>query len=338
MASIRVRIIIAVVAGCVGILTAGDPAWAQFAGAAEPDLSGSWLAINDEDFNSRGGEGPLPSDYTGLPLTDEGRTLALSTPESRFSMIERQCALLPPHYLAVGPFGLKISAETDLLTGSTVGYRIGAWLNRMETVIWLDGRPHPSENAPHMRSGFETGQWRGNTLTTHTTHMKGGIVRRNGAQVGDQATATTHYLRHGDLLTVVSFIADPIYFSEPMVVSRPFRYDYSNTLPSSGAACTPGFEGVERYSVPHTIPEENPMIGYLFKTHGIPREAQMGGAETMYPEFRKKLKNTYVQPEKCPQDCGGAGPPLGFGAPGGPGGPPAPGGAPPPAPGAPPPR
>jgi hypothetical protein len=33
---------------------------------------------------------------------------------------------------------------------------------------------------------------------------------------------------------------------------------------------------------------------------GIPVEAVMGGAETMYPEYRKKLKETYKRPAKRP--------------------------------------
>jgi hypothetical protein len=31
--------------------------------------------------------------------------------------------------------------------------------------------------------------------------------------------------------------------------------------------------------------------------HNIPLEAVLGGPETMYPEYRKKLKDAYVRPE-----------------------------------------
>jgi hypothetical protein len=40
----------------------------------------------------------------------------------------------------------------------------------------------------------------------------------------------------------------------------------------------------------------------------IPVEAVLGGAETMYPEFRKRLKDKYVAPEKCVRYCCGFGP------------------------------
>lgn len=42
----------------------------------------------------------------------------------------------------------------------------------------------------------------------------------------------------------------------------------------------------------------------------IPREAALGGAETMYPEFRQRIKGTFVRPEKCTQNCGAPNPPL----------------------------
>jgi hypothetical protein len=38
----------------------------------------------------------------------------------------------------------------------------------------------------------------------------------------------------------------------------------------------------------------------MTKLWGIPVEAVKGGAETMYPEYRKKLKDTYVRPAQRP--------------------------------------
>ena len=41
----------------------------------------------------------------------------------------------------------------------------------------------------------------------------------------------------------------------------------------------------------------------------IPLEAALGGPETTYPEYRKKLKDQYTQPEPCQKVCGpGMGP------------------------------
>jgi hypothetical protein len=31
----------------------------------------------------------------------------------------------------------------------------------------------------------------------------------------------------------------------------------------------------------------------------------MGGAETMYPAFREKIKDKFTMPAKCQRNCGG---------------------------------
>ena len=220
-------------------------------------------------------------------------------------MIERQCVGWPPHYIVMGPFGLKIWNDTDPVSGRTIAWRIGAWEDRAEVTIWMDGRPHPSANALHERGGFTTGEWNGNTLTTYTTHIKAGGIRRNGAPNSDQETLTTHYIRHGDLLTVVAMVEDPIYLTETEVVSKNFQLDTANAIAPVGPPCVAGFEGTSSASVPHYLPGENPSIDELMTVYHIPREAALGGAETMYPEFRKKLKATYAAPEKCLRNCGG---------------------------------
>jgi len=112
-----------------------------FAIAVEPafsqsDLSGSWAAINHEDAMERV-PGPYAVDYTGLPLNSEGRAKALTYSQSQFSMTERQCALYPPYYLDLGPFGMKIWNVTEPINGTTVAWKIGAWEDRAENTIWI---------------------------------------------------------------------------------------------------------------------------------------------------------------------------------------------------------
>jgi hypothetical protein len=77
--------------------------------------------------------------------------------------------------------------------------------------------------------------------------------------------------------------------------------------------------------VPHYLPGENKWINELTQNRGIPVEAVMGGPATMYPEYRKVLKDTYKRPATCKVDCaaptpaapaagGGAAPPPARGA------------------------
>jgi hypothetical protein len=270
--------------------------------AAQTELAGSWAARNHEDGLERGG-GPYAVDYTGLPLNDEGRAKALSYSADQLSMIEHQCGQWPPFYLVKGPFGMKIWNEIDPVTGNTTALVIGAWEDKGLQRIWMDGRPHPSKNAPHERGGFTTGEWQGTTLVAYTTHIKAGALRRNGAPNSDQTTITAHFVRHGDILTVLEIIEDPIYLTEPELVSKSFQPD-PNPMSPVAPPCVAGYEGVPDGKVPHYLPGTNPSIDELTKFYGIPREATLGGAETMYPEYRHKIKDAFVRPDKCTQNCG----------------------------------
>ena len=228
--------------------------------------------------------GPYAVDYTGLPLNEEGRARALSYSASQFGVIEHQCGFWPPHYLVMGPFGMKIWNQTDPVTGKTIAWTIGSWEDRGLTTIWMDGRPRPSRNALHLRGGFTTGEWDGNTLVTYTTHIKAGAIRRNGAPSSDEETMTMRFIRHGDLITVLATIEDPVYLSEPYIITKSFRLN-PDAAPMSpvGPPCIPTYEGTAEGSVPHILPGENPSIDELTTLYHIPRNAVLGGAEHDVP-------------------------------------------------------
>ena len=269
---------------------------------AEIDLSGSWTAKNHEDSMERGA-GPNPGDFAGLPLNESGRAKALSYSQSQLSMPERICAFYTQWHMAIGPFSLKIWNEADPVTGKTVAWVVGGWETRGPMTIWMDGRPHPSKNAPHSQTGFTTGSWDGDVLTAVTTHMKTGYIRRNGGPISDEATITTHFLRHGDMMTLALVLEDPIYLTEPYIITRSYIVGPA-PVNSAGPPCIPGDEGVEAERVPHYLPGKNPLLDELTKVYNIPAEAALGGAETMYPAFRDKMKDKFVIPAKCKQNCG----------------------------------
>jgi hypothetical protein len=267
---------------------------------AQAELAGSWAARNTEDIS----RDSYPVDYVGLPLNDEGRTRALTYNESQLAMIERQCEGWPAFYFVQGPFGLKIWGDTEPIKGITTSWTIGAWEDRAPLVIWMDGRPHPSRYAEHTRGGFTTGTWEGTTLVAYTTHMKAGFIRKNGPPSSDRATMTSRFYRHGDILTVLAVIEDPIYLAEPEIVTKSFQLTAAPISPI-GPPCVSGFEGRRPgESVPHYVPENNPFVDELTTLFHIPREAVLGSADTLYPEYRKKIKDTYVRPEPCNRDCG----------------------------------
>ncbi len=269
------------------LLGARTPASAQF------ELAGSWVPRD-----SRTGNDFTTVDYTGIPINDEARERALSYAPAQIALMERQCQGWAPYYLVIGPFGLKIWQEMEMVRGTTISWTIGAWEDRLPLKIWMDGRPHPSRNAPHERGGFTTGRWEGNTLVAYTTHMKAGQLRRNGTPNSDLATMTTRFIRNGEYLTVFAVIEDPVYLSEPWMLTKNFQLDASPVSPV-GPPCTPAFEGAGGGGVvPHFLPGKNPFVDEMTETLHVPREAVLGGAETLYPEYRKKMKDAYVRPEQ----------------------------------------
>src|SRR5277367_5082174 len=88
--------------------------------SAQIELTGSWTPRNHEFLTGDG----LPVDFTGIPLSQEGRIRALSYSESQLEMVEHQCQGWPAFYLVQGQFGLKSWSETDKVKGKVISYKI----------------------------------------------------------------------------------------------------------------------------------------------------------------------------------------------------------------------
>jgi hypothetical protein len=270
--------------------------------SAQFEFTGSWTPIGTEDVQNDS----LPVDYLGLALTEEGRARALSYDESQKSMIERQCQGWGAAYAVLGPFGLHVSTQTNPATNRVVSYTIDPWEDWNGLTIWMDGRPRPSAYALHTQEGFTTGKWEGGALAARTTHMKPGFIRKTGVPLTDQATIDWRFYRHEDVLTVVMIARDPVYLVEPEIVSKGFRL--SPRPVDYRTPCVPGYEGREPGDgVPHFAPNQNPFLDEFMQFYSLPREAVLGYPETLYPEYRKKIKATYVPPPPCKEACGQAG-------------------------------
>jgi hypothetical protein len=234
------------------------------------------------------------------------------------SLPERQCLYYAPHYVVLGPQGLRLWADTDPTNGQVVAWNISAAIDRAVIKIWMDGRPHPSENALHTFGGFTTGVWEGNTLTAHMTHFKEGYLRRNGVPSSDKATFTMHISRHANTLTITGILEDPVYLTRSFIVNRTWELDPTANINPLTNPCVPEAELADlkgEGGVPHYLPGENPFVNEMTRMYHIPVEAVLGGAETMYPEYRKKLKDQYVPPTVCTRYCCGWGGAAGATAP-----------------------
>ena len=138
------------------------------------DITGLWrpLARNQD------GSG-LTGDSAGLPLTPNGQWRAQSWSPDDFDTAEWVCRPHAFDYSLEGPLSaLRLWADIDRPTQKVIAYRGHINMMEQETTIWMDGRPHPPENALHTWSGFTTGEWDGDVLVTTTTHLKEAYIRR----------------------------------------------------------------------------------------------------------------------------------------------------------------
>ena len=264
----------------VCVFAASAPAFAQV------DFTGEWAPRFYEDQPERVA-GPELGDYLGLPITDAARMRADTWNAAIQTLPEWQCRPHSADYIWRGPSNLHIWKEVDPVTREITAFH-AEWLRSVDNVYYLDGRPHPSPNAAHTWAGFATAKWEGNMLTVTVTHLKEGYVRRNGVPRSDLATVTEHWIRHGNWLTVVTIVNDPVYLSEPFIRSTDYELDEHQLVPPYPCDVV---EEVDRPKgvVPSFLPDSNPSLHDFAAARHLPFEATRGGAETMYPEYRKKL-------------------------------------------------
>jgi len=258
---------------------------------AQVDVSGEWGSTFHEDLPHRGGM--RLADYTGLPLNEAGWRKGQSWDEAARSLPERQCIPHVVTYSMRGPATIRFSKVVDVDSGRLLAYSLVGSYGRPR-MIWMDGRAHPSDLAPHTWAGFSTGRWERNTLVVTTTHIKTGWLQRNGAPTSDLATMTEFFTRYDNHLLLVSFVNDPVFLSEPMV--RTTNYEFSPTANANAwGNCGPAQIGDElpgrsKGEVPHYLPGEKTHVEEFLSNTGIPAEGARGGSKTLYPEYFVTLR------------------------------------------------
>jgi glyoxylase-like metal-dependent hydrolase (beta-lactamase superfamily II) len=253
-----------------------------------PDIAGEWRLDNSEDDTTA--QPPL-GDYTGVPFNEAGRLRSDTTPESIWGTPEYQCRPHSAPHQWRGLGGARILKEQDPLTRDVKAYHI-QFMRSLDRPVFMDGRPHPPAWAPHTWTGFSTGEWVGNTLKITTTHLKDGYLKRGGPQTSDMYSMSEFLTRHGDVLTIITVIDDPIYMDEPYLHSTTYSYDptasVAHEVCNSSAFAENG--GTNRHWVPHFLPgENNARAEWLKDEDWFPPEAVFGGVKTLYPEYRTTL-------------------------------------------------
>src|SRR6266853_3139033 len=249
---------------------------------AQTDFSGEWAPVRNQDNT----ENPLIGDWIGIPLNEAGLARSEAWDASIQSLPEWQCR---PHgwaYIYRGPTALRIWKDTDPVSRDVTAFH-AQWQQSSATPIYMDGRPHPPDYAPYSWMGFSTADWQGDILKITTTHLKEDYYRRNGIFASDKATVTTYWMRHGDYLTWINIVHDPVYLTEPLIRSGEYRLTLGAAFPAH--PCIPADEGHQTGVVPAHFPGKNPFLQEPAAMMKIPEEALRAGAKSMYPEFRATL-------------------------------------------------
>jgi len=254
------------------------------------DLTGEW---SPRVYNTHMDIG----DYTGIPLNEAGRLRAEAFHPDQLDLPENLCR---PHPIDIGlrvsVSQLRITSELDPDTRRPIGLRLKVAWQEPEQLIYLDGRPHPSANAPHKWSGFSTGHWERNTLVYTTTHLKEAYLTRTGVPKSPKATVTTRVHRYGNLLTIVFIINDPAYMTAPYIRESSWVLDPNQVIPPFPCEMSPDGTIVPAGKVPSFLPGKNEILSEFATEYGIPLESALGGEETLYPEYIKKMKTMKVAP------------------------------------------
>ena len=281
------------IGSAVALILVAAPARGQ-----QVDLAGMWSATlgNHEELPLRGDPGVEVGEYVGVPLNEAARQHADSWTPTMHSLLEWQGRPHPVTYSMRAPRpDFRMGAVVDQKTERLIAYTISGLFGRADRTIWLDGRPHPSKYAEHLWQGFSTGEWVDGGLKVTTTHIKYSFVHRNGIPLSPYAAMTEYYWRHGDFLTLAIIVEDPIYLTEPLVRTATFKRDPNLTIPAlqafEVAEELPSLEKgqVPAYPLGTTHPE------YATR-HNLPFEASQGGAQTMYPEYMKRIEELRKTP------------------------------------------
>ena len=258
---------------------------------AQVSLAGNWNPFRNHEDEQDRGPGPDLGDYLGIPINNAARFFAESWDASRLTLQEHQCRVHVAPYIYHGPLALRIWEEKDPETQRVIAIKNYISTYEQTRTIWMDGRPHPSEFAPHTFMGFSTARWEGRQLVVTTTHLKQGWLRRNGVPESDQTTLVERFIRHDKYMTHVVIITDPVYLAEPMIRTTDFQIATDeNTNWTWPCEYVEEISGRAKGEVPHYLPGENPFLKeFVDRTH-VPPVAAKGGPESIYPEYAEQLK------------------------------------------------
>ncbi|HEV2201499.1 MAG TPA: hypothetical protein VGR73_16895 [Bryobacteraceae bacterium] len=232
----------------VGMLMVAGQAHAQGRGGPPPtakaaapfDVTGYWVAVVTEDWHYRMVT-PRVGDYLGIPMTLESKKVADAWDPAKDEAAGEQCKSYGAAGIMRIPARLRIAwqddntlkMEIDAGTQTRV-FHFGDWKSPGGEATWQgDSVAHWEGRRTGLDGrglGDPRGQPQAGGLEVATTHLKAGYLRKNGVPYGANAAMTEYYdvvrERSGDLwLVLTSVVRDPLYLSEPYIVSTHYKQE-----------------------------------------------------------------------------------------------------------------
>lgn len=245
-ATLAALVLPALMLGLGGCKEASAPAAKE---SAHPDLSGFWrlaarepqdpelmalLPQNTAVLNDTGApELPL-KDFGGLQVKPGPLEAALAWKPEDSMTISEACNAPSIVYATQGPFPMEIFQGSEFI------------IMKMEyfdqvRIIFMDGRGHPDEDAPHSKTGHSIGHWEGNTLVVDTTHLEPATITNNGLNHSDKMHVIEHFRLSDDGQTL---LATQVYEDPEVLDNRGARFIAWKLVPGEHVYpydCDPSF-------------------------------------------------------------------------------------------------
>ena len=204
---------------CATVIAA--PLGAQTADSANvPDFSGFWSLDREQHPFDEELVAKLPpstvmvddtgfvefpkGEFGGLQLKPEARAKADQWQPEDEMTLERVCAAPSVVYSIQGPFPFEIHQTPQLIVFKY------EYFDQVR-LIFMDGRPHPPEDAPHSNVGHSVGHWEGDELVIETTHLSPATITNNGLDHSDAVRMVERYKlsEDGTQLKATQWFEDP---------------------------------------------------------------------------------------------------------------------------------
>jgi len=118
------------------------------------------------------------NDFAGLKLSEQGKREIEQYNYHDELKTENTCVDPSVVFYMQSPFPMEINHGRDMIVFNMEYFD-------MVRIIFMDGRGHPSADAPHTKSGHSIGHWDGDDLIVDTTHIASGTIMNNGLTHSD---------------------------------------------------------------------------------------------------------------------------------------------------------